>query len=113
MDEVRGGIDLVLMAVGAILAAGAMQRSKNVATTRARADVLHQLSLMRRRWQRRGANVYATIELVGGAGLMVYALVHGARSAAHTDPIDTEPLDTEPLDAQPDPRLSAPLAAAA
>jgi hypothetical protein len=57
--------------------------------------------------------VYAPIQLVGGAGMMVEALDHGARSAAHADPIDTEPLDTEPLDTRPDPRLSAPLAAAA
>lgn len=108
MDEVRGGSDLVLMAFGAILIAGALQQSTDSATAHVRADILHQLGLMRRRWRRRGANLSATIELVGGTALVVYALIHGARSAAHTDPIDTEPLD-----AQPGTTRSAPLAAAA
>jgi hypothetical protein len=103
MDGQRGGSDLLLMTFGAILVAGALQRSTDRTTEGVRADILGKVRATRRRWSRRGSTASNTIVLIAGMALVMYSGIRIARVAAGELQSDDAPVEP--------PLLAAPAAA--
>jgi hypothetical protein len=102
MSQPQGGGELALLTFGAILLAGAVQRSGDAAVAGVRADYLHKFGLVRRRWHRRAATASTSLEAVLGVAVVAYALVRVARAITEGEPSDGTPTDTSPQGAPPD-----------
>jgi hypothetical protein len=96
MDGQQGHNDLLLMTFGAILVAGALQRSTDRTTDGVRTDVLNKMRATRRRWRRRGSTASNTVVLIAGMALAVYAGIRVARTAVE-ELTDDEPAEPPPV----------------
>jgi len=84
------------MTFGAILVAGALQRSGDAAVAGVRSDVLHKFGLVRTRWRRRTAAASTTFELVLGTAILAYALYRAAQATMESVSGDSSPTDSSP-----------------